>query len=151
MARRSGVAAEQVRLLQRAVPGGVGIGRNAAERRVDVNVARAFRRLDIAVDADELAAVYRMRETILAKSMAPLRAFDKAQLYQLSKASSTKTFLENTVGLSPADAGGVAGLCRKLGAMPETEARFVDGRLSSGQVRAVAANVAARLVPSERL
>ena len=31
--------------------------------------------------------------------------------------------------------------------MPETEARFVDGRLSSGQVRAIAANVSPRLVP----
>ena len=104
-------------------------------------------RLEISVDADELAAVYRMREMILAKSMAPLRAFDKAQLYQLSKASSTRKFLERSAGLSPSDAGSVAGLARKLGAMPETEARFVEGRLSSGQVRAVTANVAARLVP----
>ena len=103
--------------------------------------------LDIAVDADDLTRVLRLREQLLAKAMAPLRAFDEAQLYQLSKASSTKKFLENTVGLSPADAGGVAGLARKLGSMPETEARFVAGRLSSGQVRAVAANVAARLVP----
>ena len=37
-------------------------------------------------------------------------------------------------------------MCRKLGAMAETEARFVDGRLSSGQVRAITANVTARLV-----
>jgi hypothetical protein len=103
-------------------------------------------RLEISVDADELAVVYRLRETLLAKSMGPLREFDKAQLYQLSKASSTKSFLERSAGLSPADAGSAAGLARKLGAMPETEARFVDGRLSSGQVRAVAANVPARLM-----
>ena len=60
------------------------------------------------------------------KLMAPLREFDSAQLYQLSKASSTKQFLERTAGLSQTDAGSTASLARKLGAMPETEARFVD-------------------------
>src|SRR5258707_674498 len=97
--------------------------------------------LDVAVDADELARVFRLRETLLAKSMAPLREFDNAGLYQLSKACSTAQFLERTVGLSPRDASSVAGLARKLGMMPETAARFVAGSLSSGQVRAIAANV----------
>ena len=39
--------------------------------------------LDVAVDADELSRVFRLREKLLAKSMAPLREFDKAGLYQL--------------------------------------------------------------------
>src|SRR5207244_13374688 len=101
--------------------------------------------LEIAVDADELTRVFRLREKLLAKSMTPLREFDKAQLYQLSKARSTKQFLERTAGLSPADAGSTASLARKLGAMPETEARFVDGKLPSGHVRAIAANVSPRI------
>ena len=103
-------------------------------------------RLEIAVDADDLVAVYRARELLLAKSMAPLREFDKAQLYQLSKARSTKQFLQRTAGLSSADAGSTASLSRKLGAIPQTEARFVDGKLPSGHVRAIAANVSPRLV-----
>ena len=102
--------------------------------------------LEIAVDADELTRVFRLREKLLAKSMTPLREFDKAQLYQLSKASSTKQFLQRTVGLSQIDAGSTASLARKLGAMPETEARFVDGKLRSGHVRAIAANVSPRIV-----
>ena len=102
-------------------------------------------RLEVGVDADDLVAVCRMRELLLAKSMAPLREFDKAQLYQLSKARSTKQFLQRTAGLSQADAGSTASLSRKLGAMPETEARFVDGKLPSGHVRAIAANVSPRI------
>ncbi|TML12221.1 MAG: hypothetical protein E6G39_12185, partial [Actinobacteria bacterium] len=103
-------------------------------------------RLEIGVDADDLVAVMRMRELLLAKSMAPLPEFDKAQLYQLCKARSTKQFLQRTAGLSQADAGSTASLARKLGSMPETEARFVDGKLPSGHVRAIAANVSPRLV-----
>src|SRR4051812_4083958 len=44
-------------------------------------------RLDIAVDADDLAAVMRARDTILAKAMESLRAFDELLLYQLTKAA----------------------------------------------------------------
>ena len=78
----------------------------------------------IAVDADDLCAVALMRERLLAKSMAPLRDFDAAQLYQLcSKATSTKDFLQRTVGLAPAEAGSMVSVARKLGAMPATEAR----------------------------
>ena len=103
--------------------------------------------LDVGVDAGEQARVFRLRERLLAKSMASLRAFDEAQLYRLSKAGSTKQFLERVAGLSPGDAGRAASLARKLGAMPETEARFLDGRLTSGQVHAIAVNVATRIVP----
>jgi len=38
-------------------------------------------RLDIAVDADDLVAVMRARDTILAKAIEPLRAFDELLLY----------------------------------------------------------------------
>ena len=38
-------------------------------------------RLEIAVDADQLARAFRLRERILAKTMAPLRAFDESMLY----------------------------------------------------------------------
>src|SRR5439155_7722753 len=102
-------------------------------------------RLEIGVDADDLVAVMRMRELLLAKSMAPLREFDKAQVYQLCKGRSTRQFLERTAGLSQADAGSTASLARKLGSMPQTEARFVDGKLPSGHVRAIAANVSPRI------
>src|SRR5258706_3335458 len=97
-------------------------------------------RLEIGVDADDLVAVYRVRELLLAKSMAPLREFDKAQLYQLSKARSTKQFLQRTAGLSQADARSTVSLARKLGAMPETEARFVGGELPSGHLPATVAD-----------
>ena len=103
-------------------------------------------RLEVSVDADDLAEVFRLRELLLAKSIRPLRAFDALGLYQLSKAASTKAFLENSAGLSSGDAGATMAMARKLGHMPLTEAAFLDGDLPSGTVRAIVTNVAARLV-----
>ena len=60
------------------------------------------KRLEMAVDGDDLAAVAMVREQLLAKTMEPLRAFDELLLYQLSKAASTGQFLERSAGLSPA-------------------------------------------------
>ncbi|MEO8697642.1 MAG: DUF222 domain-containing protein, partial [Acidimicrobiales bacterium] len=94
-----------------------------------------------AAHADELARAYRLRETILAKSMEPTRAFDEMMLYQLTKASSTAQFLERCAGLSPAEARSSTIMARKLKAMPLTEAAWLAGTLSSGQVRAITANV----------
>src|SRR5438045_679408 len=91
--------------------------------------------LEIAVSADELTRLFRLRERLLAKAMRPLREFNEGQLYQLSKAASTKQFLERTVGLSARDAGATASLARRLGAMAVTEAAWLDGSLVSGQVR----------------
>ena len=101
--------------------------------------------LDFAVDATELASGFRLRELLLAKLMRPLREFDALELYQPTKATSTKTFLEKTAGLSAGDAGAAVVMARKLGKMPLTEAAFVDGILPSGTVRAIVANVTPRV------
>ena len=78
----------------------------------------AVKRVEIAVDGDDLAAVAQARELLLAKTMEPLRAFDEMMLYQLTKASSTAQFLERCAGLSPVDAQRSMTLARKLKAMP---------------------------------
>ena len=94
------------------------------------------KRLEMAVDGDDLAAVAMVREQLLAKTMEPLRAFDELLLYQLSKAASTGQFLERSAGLSPAEARSMVILARKLKSMPLTEAAWLAGTISSGQVRA---------------
>ena len=45
------------------------------------------KRLEMAVDADDVEAVLYAREMLSATAMAPLQAFDELRLYQLSKAS----------------------------------------------------------------
>ncbi|MEO5838707.1 MAG: hypothetical protein ABIQ73_12945, partial [Acidimicrobiales bacterium] len=97
----------------------------------------AVKRLELAVDGDDLAAVLQAREMLLAMTMEPLRAFDELMLYRLSKASSTAQFLERCAGLAPADAQRSVTLARKLKAMPLTEAAWLDGTLTSGQVHAI--------------
>jgi hypothetical protein len=101
---------------------------------------------EVALDSDEISGVYLLCETLMAKTMAPLREFDAAGMYQLTHARSTAAFLERSAGLSPGDAAIAVKLARRLGTMPETHAAFVDHRLSSGQVRAIVANVAPRIL-----
>ena len=108
------------------------------------------KRLEMAVDADDLEAVLRAREMLLAYTMAPLAAFDDLRLYQPSKAASTQQFLERTVGLSPGDAHSTVAMARKLKAMPLTEAAWLAGILTSGQVRAVVGNVSTRTAEQYR-
>ena len=103
-------------------------------------------RLDVSVDPDDLAEVFRLRDALLAKAMRPLREFDTLELYQPTKATSTKTFLEKSAGLSAGEAGAAVVMARKLGKMPLTEAAFVDGTLPSGTVRAIVANVVPRVI-----
>ena len=114
------------------------------------NFLDAVARLEVAVDGDELAAVRRACETVVAKTMEPLRAFDELMLYQLSKASSTAQFLERCAGLSPADAGRSVTWARKLKAMPQTEAAWIAGTITSGQVRAIVTNVPKRIAERYR-
>jgi hypothetical protein len=52
----------------------------------------AVSRLDLSVDGEEIAAVVRACETAIAKTMAPLRAFDELLLYRLTKASSSAQY-----------------------------------------------------------
>jgi phenylpyruvate tautomerase PptA (4-oxalocrotonate tautomerase family) len=106
--------------------------------------------LDVHVDGDEISAILRGCEDAAAKTMNPLRAFDELQLYQLSKADSTRQFLERVAGLSPGDAQATVVLARKLKAMPLTEAAWLAGTITSGQVRAIAAIVTKRLAERYR-
>ena len=110
-----------------------------------VELISAVERLEITVDADELSALLLLRETLLAKAMAPLRAFDELQLYQLSKARSSQQFLQRAAGLSSIDAGLSVTMARKVRSMPLTEAAWLAGTLPSGHVRAIVANVGARV------
>ncbi len=105
----------------------------------------AVARLDLTVDGEEIATVLRSCETALAMTMAPLRAFDELMLYQLTKAGSTAQYLERTAELSPAQARATVILARKLKAMPLTEAAWLGGTLSSGQVHAITHVVTKRL------
>jgi len=101
--------------------------------------------LDVSVDGDEIAAVLALREQLLAKVMGPLRVFDELELYQGSKATSTKSFVEKECGFTSSDAGATVTLARKLKALPQTEKAWLDGELSPGQIKAVAAIVPHRL------
>jgi hypothetical protein len=110
-----------------------------------IDLLDAIARLEVNVDGEEISAIRRGCETAIAKTMEPTRAFDELMLYQLTKAASTAQFLERGAGLSPAEAGRSVTLARKLKAMPQTEAAWIAGTITSGQARAIAALVTKRL------
>jgi hypothetical protein len=105
----------------------------------------AVSRLDLSVDGEEIAAVVRACETAIAMTMAPLRAFDELLLYRLTKASSSAQYLERCAGLSSREARSRMFLVRKLKTMPLTEAAWLAGTLTSGQVHAIVDHVTKRL------
>ena len=105
----------------------------------------AVSRLDVSVDGEEIAAIRRGCETAIAKTMEPLRAFDELMLYQLTKASSSGQFLERSAGLSPAVARSTMIVARRLKAMPLTEAAWIAGTISRGQVHVITTHVTKRL------
>jgi hypothetical protein len=102
--------------------------------------------LDVAVDGRDLARLFRVRDRLFAKALRPLNDFDEAGLYQLTKATSTKTYLEKEAGLSPGEAGALVTTVRKVSKMPLTATAFLDGALGSGTVRAIVANVSPRIM-----
>ena len=59
------------------------------------------KRLEMAVDADDLAAVLGAREMLLAHTMAPLAAFDELRLYQSSRRRRRSSFWNAPSGCHP--------------------------------------------------
>ena len=92
----------------------------------------------MAVDAEIVAAVLRLREPLLAKTMAPLRAFDELMLYQLHQGV-VDGAVPGTHRRAVARRGAVDG-----DAGPQAQSDAVDrsragstGTITSGQVRAI--------------
>ena len=104
-------------------------------RGVGVDQLAAIEGLIDKLDAIELATALRLREKLLAKTMRPLREFDAIGLYQLTKATSTKTSWRKPPACLPVTPAQQSPWRASSEKMPVTEAGFVDGALASTNVK----------------
>jgi hypothetical protein len=104
-------------------------------------LAAAIEGLELAVDGDELAAALRLRDLLDAKLAEAVAAFDAAERWDADGAISMVGWLADRAGMARREATRVTRRARLVGRLPATAAAWRDGRLSTGQVDAICANL----------
>lgn len=100
--------------------------------------------LVISPEHDELEVALRAADRLEAKISSALRDFDEKEGWREDGSLSLTAWLAHHGRRSRRDAHREAVTARRLGALPATKAAWEGGKLSSGQVAAVMANVAER-------
>ena len=104
---------------------------------------RAVREADIAVTGAELSKLVAISEQLQALIVESVSQFDADTQWAYDGAVSMAGWLATHTGLSRGRAGGMTAVARRLRGLPVTSAAWRNGELSSGQLEAVMANVAA--------
>src|SRR5262245_49481241 len=104
-------------------------------------LTEAVESLEIPLERDALAAVYRLCDRLHAKLTAAVGAYDAKYGCEDDGCVSLAQWLRAWTGRSRRDAASEARTATVLHRLPITAARFVDGTLSSGQVAAIVANL----------
>jgi hypothetical protein len=98
------------------------------------------------VPAAELAAVCALRDRLDGWINTAVGSFDRDQLFEVDGATSTTAWLKTRCRMTGGDAARVSAMARLLRSLPHTAEAWRDGTLSTGQVRAICANVPSRHV-----
>jgi hypothetical protein len=106
----------------------------------------AIGELDVPVDGDALIEGFALLDRLTAKLTLAAAEFDAAKLWELDAATSAATWLRNRAGMSGSTASSVAKTGSVVRQLPVTAEAWADGGLSTGQVKAIAANVEDRTV-----
>lgn len=109
-------------------------------------LAEAIESLEIGFDGTELAQAHGLLDQLCAKVAVADGIFDRGQGWDLDAATSMTAWLRSHAGMTSGDAAAAVRLAKRLGSLPVTRAAFLDGTLSSGQVKAIVANVSERTV-----
>ena len=104
-------------------------------------LAAAVEELEVPADGDALAEGYRLLDRLAAKLSASLGDWDASGQWEVEGATSVTAWLKQRAGMAPAVAHATTTVARRLQGLPVTREAWVDGSLSGGQVRVVAANV----------
>lgn len=99
-----------------------------------------FDEIDVPVDAAGLSAALRMLNRLQAKVAVAVASFDGRQEWDVDGSTSMIAWLKAR-GLAGGEAAALAATGRRTRALPTLTAAWLAGRLSSGQVKAVLANV----------
>ena len=112
-------------------------GRSAASSKV----SRAVDDLDLPVDCGVLTEAFALVDQLNAKLPAAVGEHDAVELWRNEGATSMTAWLRHHTRRSGRDAARRARTARRLRQLPVTAAAHRDGVLSSGQVRAIVANL----------
>ena len=109
-------------------------------------LATAIDELELGVGTDALAAVLALRGRLDARISQAVAAVDHAGLWDIEGATSMAAWLADRGGMARPRAAAVARQARLVARLPLTRAAWADGRLSTGQVEAICANLTGDLV-----
>ncbi|MGH3659208.1 MAG: DUF222 domain-containing protein, partial [Micromonosporaceae bacterium] len=107
-------------------------------------LADAIDRLDLPVDNDLLAEAFALADRLNAKLVAAVVEHDVAEMWRNDGATSMTAWLRHRAHNTSRDASRCAKTARRLRHLPVTSAAYGEGRLTSGQVHAIAANLSDR-------
>ena len=101
----------------------------------------AIEGLDIPADGAALAAALALRDRLDARISDAVATHDRAGLWELDGATSMTAWLVDRAAMPRPRAAATSARARKLAQLPHTAGAWRDGRLSTGQVDAIAANL----------
>jgi hypothetical protein len=101
---------------------------------------------EVAADAAAIAEAVRVVDRLTAKIAEAVGEFDAAGLWDLDAATSMTAWLRQYTGMTSRAAAAMVQTARRLRSLPVTAEAWRSGRLTGGQVQAIAANVPNGLV-----
>lgn len=104
-------------------------------------LAQEIRNLSVPADPAALAELLAVRDIFEAVAVTAVGEFDAADLWDIDAATSMTAWLRDLGGLTRGDAARTSVKAKRLRQLPVTQAAWLDGSLSGGQVDAVLANV----------
>jgi hypothetical protein len=109
-------------------------------------LAIAIDQLDVPSDGEALAGALALRDRLDARLATAVDWFDRSELWDIDGATSMVAWLTDRAGMVRARAAATTRRARLVARLPMTAAAWADGRLSSGQVEAICANLTVDLV-----
>ena len=109
-------------------------------------LAAAIEEVEIGIDSDELVLAHALLDRLAAKVTAADGAFDTAELWDESGATSMTRWLVAECAMSDAMALRQSRTAKRLAALPAVTSAFEAGELSAGQIELVASWVKPRHV-----
>jgi len=110
-------------------------------------LATEIDRLDMPAESDAVRELLRLRDRLTAKAVAALGAFDAARSWALVGDTSLTAWLRHHAGAGSREASHLTRTAKALRALPRTAGAYVDGRLTTGQVDGIVANLTERTTP----
>ncbi|HEX9968695.1 MAG TPA: DUF222 domain-containing protein, partial [Acidimicrobiales bacterium] len=106
----------------------------------------AVEEVEIPADGDAIVAAFALLDRLTAKVSAAVAEWDAGKSWELDAATSAAAWLRHRAGMTASVASATVRTAGRVRQLPATGAAWLAGQLSTGQVKAVVANVEDRTV-----